>query len=121
MAERLCTYPTRTTVAVHVLLELLYAFVKVVVVVRAHVDKNAMAENFTQVLLAGPIVCDVTREIKRLPVLDGLMVDLSSDFVPGLPNMSVDVADAWCARTILFSPQEGSRSSLVRQRLRSRH
>ena len=94
MAERLCTYPTRTTVAVHVLLEFLYAFVKVVVVVRAHVDKNAMAENFAQVLLASPVVCDVTREIERLPVFDGPMVDFSGDFVPGLPYTSVDVADA---------------------------
>lgn len=94
MAETFCTYPTRTTVAVHILLELLHALVKVVVVMRAHVDKNAMAENFTQVLLASPVVCDVTREIERLPVLDGLMVDLSGDLVPGLPYMSVDVAGA---------------------------
>jgi hypothetical protein len=72
----------------------LHAFVEVVVVVRAHVDKNAMAENFTQVLLACPVVCDVAREVERLPVLDSLMVDLSGDFVPWLPNMSVDVAYA---------------------------
>ena len=89
-----CTYPARTAVAVNVLLKLLHAFVEVVVVVRAHVDKNAMAENFTQVLLACPVVCDVTREIERLPILDSLMVDLPGDFVPGLPCVSVDVADA---------------------------
>ena len=76
------------------MLELLYAFVKVVVVVRAHIDKNATAKNFAQVLLASPVVCDVTREIERLPVFDGLMVDFSGDFVPGLPYTSVDVADA---------------------------
>jgi hypothetical protein len=52
VAERSCTYPTRTAVAVHVLLESLHALVEVVVVVRAHIDKDAMAENFTQVLLA---------------------------------------------------------------------
>lgn len=60
---------------------------------RAHVNKDAMAENFTQVLLACPVVCDVAREIKRLPVLDSLVVDLSGDFVPGLPDMSVDIPD----------------------------
>lgn len=94
VAERFCTYPTRATVAVHVLLEFLHAFVEIVIVVRAYVDKNAMAENFAQVLLASPVVCDVTREIERLPVLDSLMVDLPGDFVPGLPCVSVDVADA---------------------------
>ena len=116
-----CTYPARAAVAVDVLLKLLHTFVEVVVVVRAHVDENAMAENFTQVLLACPVVCDVTRKVERLPVLDSLMVDLSGDFVPWLPNMSVDVADARCTMDRFFSPREGSRSDPVRRRLRSRH
>ena len=46
MTESSCTYPTRTAAAVHVLLELLDAFVEVVVVVRADVDENAAAEDF---------------------------------------------------------------------------
>ena len=93
------TYPTRTTAAVHILLESLDAFVEVVVVVRAHVDEDAMAENFTQVLLAGPVICDVTREVERLPILDSLVVDLSGDFVPWLPDMLVDCADMWRVTT----------------------
>jgi hypothetical protein len=92
MAKRSCTYPTWSTAAVHVLLESLDAFVEVVVVVRAYVDEYAMAENFTQVLLAGPVVCNVAREIEGLPVLDSLVVNLSSDFVPWLRQMSVDGA-----------------------------
>ena len=60
VAEESCTYPAWAAVAVDVLLKLLHTFVEVVVVVRAHVDENAMAENFTQVLLASPVVCDVT-------------------------------------------------------------
>jgi len=63
--------------------------------VRAHVDEDTVAEDFTQLFLAGPVVCDVTREVEGLPVLDGLVVDLSGDFVPGLPTMSVDCADTW--------------------------
>jgi hypothetical protein len=87
------TYPTRTTAAVHVLLESLDALVEVVVVMRAHVDEDAMAEDFTQVLLADPVICDVTREIKGLPVLDSLVVDFSGDLVPRLQNTSVDGVD----------------------------
>jgi hypothetical protein len=87
------TYPTRTTAAVHVLLESLDALVEVVVIMRAHVDEDAMAEDFTQVLLADPVICDVTREIKGLPVLDSLVVDFSGDLVPRLQNTSVDGVD----------------------------
>lgn len=92
MAKRSFTYPTWSTAAVHVLLKLLNTFIEVIVVVRANIDEDAMAENFTQVLLPGPVVCDVTREIEGFPVLDGLVVDFSSDFVPGLTGMLVDVA-----------------------------
>lgn len=52
VAQRSYTYPTRTAAAVHVLLKSLDAFVKVVVVVRAHINENAMTEDFTQILLA---------------------------------------------------------------------
>jgi hypothetical protein len=84
------TYPSRTSVAVHVLFELHNTFVEVVVVVRAHIDEDAMAEDVTQILLAFPVVCDVARQIERLPVLDGLMVDLSGNFVPRLRRWSVN-------------------------------
>jgi hypothetical protein len=80
------TYPSWTTVAVHVLFEFHDTFVKVVIVVRAHVDEDAMAEDVTQILLAFPVVCDVTRQVEGFPVLDGLMVDLSGDLVPGLKH-----------------------------------
>lgn len=78
------TYPSWTTFAVHVLFEFHHAFVEVVVVVRAHVDKDTMTENVAQVLLALPVVCDVAGQIEGLPVLDGLVVDLSGDFIPRL-------------------------------------
>lgn len=39
-------YPTSTTIAVHILLEALDAFVEVVVVVGADVDEDAAAEYF---------------------------------------------------------------------------
>ena len=84
VAQRSYTYPTRTAAAVHVLLKSLDAFVKVVVVVRADVDKDTMTEDLTQILLALPVICDVARQIERLPVLDGRMVDLAGDFVPRL-------------------------------------
>jgi hypothetical protein len=56
-----CTYPSGSAVAVYILLELLDAFVEVVVVVRADVDENAAAEHFTQLFGAGPVVCNVAR------------------------------------------------------------
>jgi hypothetical protein len=52
--------------------------------VRADVDENAVAEDFTQVFGVGPVGCDVVGEIKGLPVLDGFWVDFARDFVPGL-------------------------------------
>jgi hypothetical protein len=84
------TYPSWTTVAVHVLFEFHDTFVEVVVVVRAHVDEDAVTEDIAQILLALPVVCDVAGQIERLPVLDGLMVDLSGDLVPGLRHPSVN-------------------------------
>jgi hypothetical protein len=83
------TYPSWATVAVHVLFKLHDTFVEVIVVVRAHVDEDAMAEDVTQVLLAFPVVCDVARQIEGFPVLDGLVVNLSRDFVPGLGDWSI--------------------------------
>jgi hypothetical protein len=56
---RFDTYPSGTTVAVHVLFKSLNTFVEVVVVMRTHVDEDAVAEDLTQVLLALPVVCDV--------------------------------------------------------------
>jgi len=71
------------------LLESLNALVEVVIVVRAYVDKDAMTENVTQILLAGPVVCDITGQVERLPVLYSFVIDFAGDFVPGLSNESV--------------------------------
>jgi hypothetical protein len=78
------TYPSSTTVAVDVLLEALDAFVQVVVVVRADVDENAAAEDFSQVFGVGPVVRNVMGEVEGPPVFDGFGVDFAGDFVPGL-------------------------------------
>jgi len=56
--------------------------------VRAHVDEDTVAQNFAQVLLARPVFCDVAGQVEWLPVLNGLVVDLSGDFVPGLSDGS---------------------------------
>ena len=66
------------------MLEALDALVEVVVVVRADVDENAAAEDFSQVFGVGPVVRDVVGEVKGPPVFDGFRVDFASDFVPGL-------------------------------------
>lgn len=87
------TYPARTAVAVHILLEPLNAFVEVVVVVRAYIDEDAVAENVAQVLLARPIVRDVAGKVEGFPVLHCLVIDLSSDFVPGLSRELVYVIE----------------------------
>lgn len=65
-------------------MEFLDALVEIVVVVRAHVDEDATAEDFAKVLGTVPIACDVARQVKGFPVFDGVVIDLSSDFVPRL-------------------------------------
>lgn len=70
--------------AVYVLFKFHDALVEIVVVVSTHVDKDTVTQNLAEILLACPVVCDVAGEVKRLPVLDSIMVDFSSDFVPRL-------------------------------------
>ena len=65
-------------------MELLHALVEIVVVMGADVDEDAPAEDFTQIFGSVPIACDVSRQVEWFPVLDGVVVDLSRDFVPGL-------------------------------------
>ena len=57
--ERERSYPSRSTVAVYVLLESHDAFVEVVVVVCAHIDKDTVTQDLAKVLCASPVVCDV--------------------------------------------------------------